>query len=83
VIARPLHPYTHGLIGSVPSANRRGTRLTQIPGMTPSLLDLPAGCAFRSRCPFAGDDCRADPPMLATAAGRAVRCVRPLSPVPA
>jgi peptide/nickel transport system ATP-binding protein len=83
VIARPLHPYTHGLIGSVPSANRRGIRLTQIPGMTPSLLDLPAGCAFRSRCPFAGDDCRTDPPMIAPTAGRAVRCVRPLTTVPA
>jgi peptide/nickel transport system ATP-binding protein len=83
VIARPLHPYTHGLIGSVPSANRRGSRLTQIPGMTPSLLDLPAGCAFRSRCPFAGDDCRADPPMLAPVSGRNVRCVRPLTAVPA
>jgi len=83
VIARPLHPYTHGLIGSVPSANRRGSRLTQIPGMTPSLLDLPAGCAFRSRCPFAGDDCRIDPPMVAPVAGRDVRCVRPLMAVPA
>ena len=43
VIRAPLHPYTKGLLGSVPSANARGTRLAQIPGMTPSLLNLAAG----------------------------------------
>ena len=53
VIRAPLHPYTKGLLGSVPSANARGTRLAQIPGMTPSLLNLPAGCRFRARCPRA------------------------------
>ncbi|MFZ4809238.1 MAG: ABC transporter ATP-binding protein [Hyphomicrobiaceae bacterium] len=78
VVGRPLHPYTRGLIGSVPSANRRGERLMQIPGMTPSLLNLGPGCAFRSRCSRAGDDCRADPPVLSVAPARAVRCVRPL-----
>ena len=52
IIDRPLHPYTIGLIGSVPSHNKRGQRLYQIPGMTPSLLNLPVGCAFRTRCKF-------------------------------
>src|SRR3546814_7013196 len=51
VLDHPAHPYTHGLIGSVPGRNQRGRRLFPIPGMTPSLLNLPAGCAFRSRCP--------------------------------
>ncbi|MEM6680579.1 MAG: ABC transporter ATP-binding protein, partial [Pseudomonadota bacterium] len=51
VIDRPLHPYTVGLLGSVPSAGRRGEPLTQIPGMTPDLTKLPPGCAFRARCP--------------------------------
>ncbi len=46
VVSAPRHPYTHGLIGSVPSRNQRGQRLTQIPGMTPSFLSLPPGCAF-------------------------------------
>jgi len=78
VIARPLHPYTSGLVGSVPSANRRGQRLTQIRGMTPSLLDLPAGCAFRERCDRAANDCLAPPPFATPAPGRAVRCIRPL-----
>ena len=53
VLDKPLHPYTHGLIGSVPSRNRRGGPLAQIPGMTPALIDLPPGCAFRARCPRA------------------------------
>ena len=77
VIDRPLHPYTHGLIGSVPSQNRRGRRLTQIPGMTPSLLSLPAGCAFRSRCDRADHDCYREPPITEPLAGRGIRCFHP------
>ena len=77
VIDRPLHPYTHGLIGSVPSQNRRGRRLTQIPGMTPSLLSLPAGCAFRARCARADGACEAEPPITEPLAGRGIRCFHP------
>ena len=50
VLDRPQHPYTVGLIDSLPSNNRRGQRLRQIPGMTPNLLNLPLGCAFATRC---------------------------------
>ena len=50
VLEQPRHPYTHGLIASAPSRNERGRPLRQIPGATPSLLNLPSGCAFRSRC---------------------------------
>ncbi len=78
VLDAPLHPYTSGLLGSVPSRNKRGEPLRQIPGMTPSLLSLPAGCAFRARCPQAGEDCLVDPPMNEVLAGRWARCVRPL-----
>jgi peptide/nickel transport system ATP-binding protein len=78
VLDHPLHPYTHGLIGSVPSRNRRGERLRQIPGMTPSLLDLPPGCAFRTRCPRADAACTADPPLVEHAPGHAARCFHPL-----
>src|SRR5689334_13442867 len=53
VLARPRHPYTRGLIDSVPSNNVRGQRLRQIPGMTPSLLALPRGCPFQERCSHA------------------------------
>ena len=77
VIDRPLHPYTHGLIGSVPSQNRRGRRLTQIPGMTPSLLSLPVGCAFRSRCDRADHACYKEPPITEPLAGRGIRCFHP------
>ncbi len=62
VLDHPLHPYTAGLIGSVPSRNRRGQKLRQIPGMTPSLLSLPAGCAFRARCERADGQCEQQPP---------------------
>ncbi len=77
VIDRPLHPYTVGLLGSVPSANKRGQRLNQIPGMTPNMLALPRGCAFRERCPRAGDACLADPDITEPASGRSVRCFHP------
>jgi peptide/nickel transport system ATP-binding protein len=81
VLDAPLHPYTHGLIGSVPSRNKRGEPLRQIPGMTPSLLSLPAGCAFRSRCPRADEICKTDPAMYPWVPGREARCHRPhLSP---
>ena len=76
VIDHPLHPYTAGLIGSVPSRNRRGQPLRQIPGMTPSLLALPAGCAFRSRCPQADATCEQQPPEAGL--GHAARCFHPL-----
>ena len=77
VLDRPLHPYTHGLIGSVPSRNRRGEPLTQIPGMTPSLLNLPPGCAFRARCDRASEACLEDPPMREHPGGRFARCFHP------
>ena len=82
VLDAPAHPYTHGLLGSVPSRNARGKPLLQIPGMTPSLLNLPAGCAFRGRCPRADAACTAEPPMApppfgADRAHRLVRCFHP------
>ena len=78
IVSAPLHPYTKGLIGSVPSHNRRGERLTQIPGMTPSLLNLAPGCAFRTRCARATQVCLADPELAAVMPHRAVRCFHPL-----
>lgn len=77
VLDAPLHPYTHGLIGSVPSRNRRGTPLQQIPGMTPSVINLPPGCAFRARCPRADAACATTPDMTDLAPGRAARCFHP------
>ncbi len=79
VLDRPLHPYTRGLIGSVPSRNRQRKTLYQIPGMTPSLRNLPAGCAFRARCSRADDACLAAPAISSPVPGRDIRCFHPLS----
>ena len=77
VLEQPRHPYTHGLIASAPSRNPRGQPLRQIRGMTPSLLNLPVGCAFRERCDNASTQC-ASPPALAKFDGRDLRCFHPV-----
>ena len=77
VLEQPRHPYTHGLIASAPSRNPRGQPLRQIRGMTPSLLNLPAGCAFRERCDNASAQC-ASPPALMKFDGRDLRCFHPV-----
>jgi peptide/nickel transport system ATP-binding protein len=76
VLDRPRHPYTAGLLSSVPSRNRKGAPLAQIPGMTPSLLDPPAGCLFRTRCARASAACAADPALAGGA--HVFRCHHPL-----
>src|SRR5713226_5182578 len=64
----PGHPYTQGLLGSIPhldtAAHSRRTRLNEIKGMVPSLFNLPAGCSFAARCSLATDECRATAPPL-------------------
>jgi len=61
VLYAPRHPYTRGLLDSVPANNEGRARLRQIPGMTPSLAHLPQGCAFRERCGRADSACFSDP----------------------
>ncbi len=79
VLDRPIHPYTHGLIGSVPGSKLHGARLAQIPGSTPSLGRLPPGCAFAPRCARAEGICNEQAPPIETAPdGRAYRCHRPI-----
>ena len=77
----PGHPYTQGLLGSIPNleiaahANSRRARLTEIKGMVPSLANLPKGCTFAPRCSFASDECRAAyPPLLQHRPGHWVAC---------
>jgi peptide/nickel transport system ATP-binding protein len=77
VLATPLHPYTSGLIGSIPSRHRRGEPLTQIPGMPPSPAALPPGCAFAPRCARADAACTVELAMSARGIARAVRCWHP------
>ena len=77
VLRRPAHPYTRGLIDSLPATATPGAPLRQIPGTTPSLLALPPGCPFAPRCPKASSLCTTPPPLRAEGA-RAVRCHHPL-----
>jgi peptide/nickel transport system ATP-binding protein len=78
ILDHPMHPYTRGLLDSIPARNTPGRPLAQIRGMTPSLLELGEGCAFRERCARAVDDCRIAPAIRVPAAGRALRCVNPV-----
>ncbi|MGW1060812.1 ABC transporter ATP-binding protein [Micromonospora rubida] len=64
----PAHPYTRGLMNSLPAPDRPGSRLTPIEGMPPSPLQTPTGCPFHPRCPSARDRCRSDRPVLRTVA---------------
>jgi len=79
----PRHPYTSGLLRSVPTYKQGGdadgeqARLTEIPGMVPSLLELPKGCKFAERCERAEDKCRKTEPDLATLGNSKVRCFFP------
>jgi peptide/nickel transport system ATP-binding protein len=78
VLERPMHPYTRGLLDSIPARNIPGRPLAQIPGMTPSLSALGRACAFRERCPRAIDPCAIAPAESQTRPGRAVRCFNPV-----
>jgi peptide/nickel transport system ATP-binding protein len=78
VLDHPLHPYTRGLLESVPGRNTPGRPLPQITGMAPSALELPDGCAFRPRCTRASEACRVAPAAQRVGA-RTVRCVHPIA----
>jgi len=75
----PRHPYTRGLLDSMPRLGQKRVRLEQIPGQPPDLGALPMGCRFAPRCPRAEARCRAEEPMLAPSGdAREVRCHFPL-----
>jgi len=74
LIERPQHPYTHGLMASIPSLSTRGQPLFQIPGSTPSLLHLPRGCPFRNRCYRADAQCEHAPTLNRVAPQHSVSC---------
>jgi len=80
LVRRPFHPYTKGLLESIPRlSGERSRRLPQIPGMVPSLFDLPPGCSFAPRCGYATERCRQEVPRMRTVAhGRKVRCHNPV-----
>jgi peptide/nickel transport system ATP-binding protein len=74
VLKRPLHPYTRGLMGSIPSLIGEEDRLVQIPGAMPRLNAIPQGCAFNPRCEAVMDICRRERPPLVAAEGATVAC---------
>jgi peptide/nickel transport system ATP-binding protein len=76
VLTDPHHPYTAGLIASVPSQNRRGEPLHQIRGMTPAINRLPQGCSFRTRCDRTTDGCLVMPALMPEG-DRSFRCIHP------
>ncbi|NJD88958.1 MAG: ABC transporter ATP-binding protein [Betaproteobacteria bacterium] len=79
VLDAPRHPYTRGLLDSVPDEAAHGARLAQIDGMAPRLDARPAGCAFAPRCPRARDECRTDDPPETVQGARRFRCHFPLA----
>ncbi len=76
VIHRPSHPYTSGLMGSIPAMTDTRERLLQIDGAMPRLNAIPAGCAFNPRCPQVMDRCRQERPNLMPAGGTRAACWR-------
>jgi oligopeptide/dipeptide ABC transporter ATP-binding protein len=78
IFARPLHPYTGGLMRSIPKVGaQRQRRLESIPGTVPDLLHLPSGCRFRDRCPLAVAACAESEPALEEhGTARFVACIR-------
>jgi oligopeptide transport system ATP-binding protein len=75
VFTRPAHPYTVGLMNSIPRVDQVGDRLSPIVGSPPSLAAIPPGCAFHPRCPRAQDVCRVDDPaLLPVVPGRRSAC---------
>jgi peptide/nickel transport system ATP-binding protein len=77
LFASPQHPYTVGLLGSLPRLDRRASHLATIEGMVPNMANLPSGCRFAARCPFVGEICLKAPPQLQeVSAGHLSRCLK-------
>ena len=77
IFGTPKHPYTQGLLKSIPRLDAhhgRKEKLEAIPGLVPSLLDLPVGCKFSNRCKYVFDRCVEEPPLLDPVPGHLVRC---------
>ncbi len=77
LFAAPQHPYTVGLLGSIPRLDHRAEQLATIEGMVPNMAQPPAGCRFAARCPFMRDACTtAPPPLVEVSPGHLSRCIR-------
>jgi oligopeptide/dipeptide ABC transporter ATP-binding protein len=75
VLLSPQHPYTQGLLSSIPGVKKRGEALSVIKGVVPNPFRMPPGCKFEPRCPFAWERCKeAEPDLLPAASGATSRC---------
>ena len=82
LFSTPRHPYTQGLLRSIPRLDATPKQpLTTIPGVVPALIDMPEGCRFRNRCLNAEDDCELRSPDLIHGAGRQIACHHPVAEV--
>lgn len=70
----PKHPYTQGLLESLPDINKQTEYLSSIPGIVPAPGNMPIGCKFSPRCPFVHDRCSVNPPLFDTPEGTKVKC---------
>ncbi|MCS7112038.1 MAG: ABC transporter ATP-binding protein [Ignisphaera sp.] len=70
----PLHPYTKGLLNAVPNPYRKTMRLESIPGVVPDMINVPEGCRFRPRCPFATNACLIEPELIEAEKDHYVSC---------
>jgi len=78
LFSQPTHPYTVGLFNSLPRVGGRAGGLKPIPGVVPSLANLPSGCAFQDRCFRRHEACREEPPWRQIAPGHQARCWKPM-----
>ncbi len=77
LFAQPQHPYTVGLLGSIPRLDRRAAHLATIEGTVPDMTAPPRGCRFAPRCPFVAEACvKAPPPLVAVSPGHRSRCIK-------
>lgn len=74
IIKQPCHPYTQGLMGSIPSLTQNAERLVQIPGSMPAVSDRPTGCAFHPRCEKRIEPCSLQQPSLVASDAQAIAC---------
>ncbi|SHK07419.1 peptide/nickel transport system ATP-binding protein/oligopeptide transport system ATP-binding protein [Clostridium amylolyticum] len=74
IFNNPQHPYTKGLLNSIPKVEEKEEKLFMIPGMVPNPLNLPSGCAFSDRCSYCKDICKVKEPSLIASKDREVRC---------
>lgn len=79
IFERPLHPYTEGLLLSIPRVDEKHDKLFMIPGVVPNPLNMPKGCAFADRCHRCEEICKKEVPPLVEYEGRQVRCFRYLN----